>query len=186
MGLLERALRSRRRFALQAPGVGTAERAPQNERVLAPNRPRPRGSGRLRVTSSSAARRITGPRGVAQSGSAPGWGPGGRRFKSCLPDQTEAPLMAGFLFAGEARASSAMYRLCTVFVLLCLPNAVKALACFALATARTRSRERSGPAASTGPAGVPRQPTAIAVGRLPARSGHVGGATGRQRERQSG
>ena len=26
------------------------------------------------------------PRGVAQSGSAPGWGPGGRRFKSCLPD----------------------------------------------------------------------------------------------------
>jgi hypothetical protein len=25
-------------------------------------------------------------RGVAQSGSAPGWGPGGRRFKSCLPD----------------------------------------------------------------------------------------------------
>jgi protein-L-isoaspartate O-methyltransferase len=23
---------------------------------------------------------------VAQSGSAPGWGPGGRRFKSCLPD----------------------------------------------------------------------------------------------------
>ena len=28
----------------------------------------------------------TGSRGVAQSGSAPGWGPGGRRFKSCLPD----------------------------------------------------------------------------------------------------
>ena len=27
-----------------------------------------------------------GSRGVAQSGSAPGWGPGGRRFKSCLPD----------------------------------------------------------------------------------------------------
>ena len=29
------------------------------------------------------------PRGVAQSGSAPGWGPGGRRFKSCLPDSTK-------------------------------------------------------------------------------------------------
>ena len=29
---------------------------------------------------------IRRPRGVAQSGSAPGWGPGGRRFKSCLPD----------------------------------------------------------------------------------------------------
>jgi hypothetical protein len=26
---------------------------------------------------------------VAQSGSAPGWGPGGRRFKSCLPDHLE-------------------------------------------------------------------------------------------------
>jgi hypothetical protein len=26
------------------------------------------------------------PRGVAQSGSALGWGPSGRRFKSCLPD----------------------------------------------------------------------------------------------------
>ena len=25
---------------------------------------------------------------MAQSGSAPGWGPGGRRFKSCLPDTT--------------------------------------------------------------------------------------------------
>ena len=24
---------------------------------------------------------------MAQSGSAPGWGPGGRRFKSCLPDR---------------------------------------------------------------------------------------------------
>jgi hypothetical protein len=29
------------------------------------------------------------PRGVAQSGSAPGWGPGGRRFKSCLPDHAK-------------------------------------------------------------------------------------------------
>ena len=29
----------------------------------------------------------TGPvRGVAQAGSAPGLGPGGRRFESCLPD----------------------------------------------------------------------------------------------------
>src|SRR3978361_1511555 len=29
------------------------------------------------------------PRGVAQSGSALGWGPSGRRFKSCLPDIPE-------------------------------------------------------------------------------------------------
>ncbi len=33
--------------------------------------------------------RLHKPRGVAQSGSAPGWGPGGRRFKSCLPDHTK-------------------------------------------------------------------------------------------------
>ena len=30
-------------------------------------------------------------RGVAQSGSAPGWGPGGRRFKSSRPDQESQP-----------------------------------------------------------------------------------------------
>jgi hypothetical protein len=29
------------------------------------------------------------PRGVAQSGSALGWGPSGRRFKSCLPDSSD-------------------------------------------------------------------------------------------------
>ena len=34
------------------------------------------------------------PRGVAQSGSAPGWGPGGRRFKSCLPDRRGTSLGA--------------------------------------------------------------------------------------------
>ena len=28
-------------------------------------------------------------RGVAQSGSAPGLGPGGRRFESCRPDRVE-------------------------------------------------------------------------------------------------
>ncbi len=36
------------------------------------------------------------PRGVAQSGSAPGWGPGGRRFKSCLPDYTNTLQRSGF------------------------------------------------------------------------------------------
>jgi hypothetical protein len=38
--------------------------------------------GRVRFPSPACRK----PRGVAQSGSAPGWGPGGRRFKSCLPD----------------------------------------------------------------------------------------------------
>ena len=41
----------------------------------------------LRAGSIPVARSdVRAPRGVAQSGSAPGWGPGGRRFKSCLPD----------------------------------------------------------------------------------------------------
>ena len=41
----------------------------------------------LRAGSIPVARsEFRAPRGVAQSGSAPGWGPGGRRFKSCLPD----------------------------------------------------------------------------------------------------
>ena len=35
-------------------------------------------------------------RGVAQSGSAPGWGPGGRRFKSCLPDLRKGLLLQAF------------------------------------------------------------------------------------------
>ena len=39
-----------------------------------------------RVRFPSPALEVQQPRGVAQSGSAPGWGPGGRRFKSCLPD----------------------------------------------------------------------------------------------------
>ena len=39
---------------------------------------------RLIVANVSAIRR--GGRGVAQAGSAPGLGPGGRRFESCLPD----------------------------------------------------------------------------------------------------
>src|SRR5690349_8125386 len=34
-------------------------------------------------------------RGVAQPGSAPAWGAGGRRFKSCRPDQLEAPESGG-------------------------------------------------------------------------------------------
>src|SRR3954469_7409396 len=43
--------------------------------------------GRVRFPSPASGDDI---RGVAQSGSAPGWGPGGRRFKSCLPDYGKA------------------------------------------------------------------------------------------------
>ena len=44
------------------------------------------GSSPVARSATTGVRRWHGPRGVAQSGSAPGWGPGGRRFKSCLPD----------------------------------------------------------------------------------------------------
>lgn len=37
-------------------------------------------------------------RGVAQPGSAPGLGPGGRRFESCRPDKKENPMGSLFLF----------------------------------------------------------------------------------------
>jgi hypothetical protein len=50
--------------------------------------------GRVRFPSPALHDRT---RGVAQSGSAPGWGPGGRRFKSCLPDCHESPASAGAL-----------------------------------------------------------------------------------------
>ena len=38
---------------------------------------------------------------MAQSGSALGWGPSGRRFKSCLPDQQRSRY--GFTNAAEAQ-----------------------------------------------------------------------------------
>ncbi len=37
-------------------------------------------------------------REVAQAGSAPGLGPGGRRFESCLPDKTHHCLSNGGFF----------------------------------------------------------------------------------------
>ena len=45
----------------------------------------------------------TESRGVAQSGSAPGWGPGGRRFKSCLPDKQTARVHGPFVCLGDGR-----------------------------------------------------------------------------------
>ena len=37
-----------------------------------------------------------GYRGMAQSGSAPGLGPGGRKFESCCPDHRHFPLLQNF------------------------------------------------------------------------------------------
>ena len=42
-------------------------------------------------------------REVAQAGSAPGLGPGGRRFESCLPDETDKPRAQARVFRLEAR-----------------------------------------------------------------------------------
>src|SRR5712672_2184325 len=43
------------------------------------------------------------PRGVAQSGSALGWGPSGRRFKSCLPDRPIERLAGYALVVSDPR-----------------------------------------------------------------------------------
>ena len=57
---------------------------------------------------------LTRERGVAQSGSAPGWGPGGRRFKSSRPDQRKARKCGPFaLVAGgfkRRRGSTAIQK----------------------------------------------------------------------------
>ena len=37
-----------------------------------------------------------------------GWGPGGRRFKSCLPDQGESPAQAGLSALWSRRVQAAM------------------------------------------------------------------------------
>ena len=79
--------------------AGTSPRCdwPSASELSADARPAWRSTGREpRIRSSSTSYRSppsrgrglssAAPRGVAQSGSAPGWGPGGRRFKSCLPD----------------------------------------------------------------------------------------------------
>ena len=61
-------------------------------------------------------------REVAQAGSAPGLGPGGRRFESCLPDH----------FKDEARSESGFYFFCskTVAKYLFLLFSDKFLLCF--------------------------------------------------------
>src|SRR5262245_7463220 len=55
------------------------------------------------------------PRGVAQSGSALGWGPSGRRFKSCLPDSSSPPRRP-YRRAQIRRVSEVTSRYCLVFV----------------------------------------------------------------------
>ena len=48
------------------------------------------------MDSQGSVRRGRGDRAVAQLGSAPVWGTGGRRFKSCLPDQLPEPLIYSY------------------------------------------------------------------------------------------
>src|SRR3954471_14225253 len=60
--------------------------------------------GRVRFPSPASGDDI---RGVAQSGSAPGWGPGGRRFKSCLPDLRKALQSGAFRRSGVTRSRTA-------------------------------------------------------------------------------
>src|SRR4051794_31942904 len=60
--------------------------------------------GRVRFPSPASGDDI---RGVAQSGSAPGWGPGGRRFKSCLPDFGKALQSGAFPRSRRGRTRTA-------------------------------------------------------------------------------
>ncbi len=46
------------------------------------------------------------PRGVAQSGSAPGWGPGGRWFESSRPDHTPGKISRAPKDAGAPKKSA--------------------------------------------------------------------------------
>src|SRR4051794_38666342 len=86
---------SSERFVLPAEFRGrlrrTAPRASQLTRVHRTYVPL-RAGRHYRVAAS-----IGHPRGVAQSGSASGWGPEGRRFKSCLPDSRSPDLVGGFV-----------------------------------------------------------------------------------------
>src|ERR1700692_3680401 len=54
------------------------------------------------------------PRGVAQSGSAPGWGPGGRRFKSFLPDYEKGLQKACFSSGKRSRTECSVFYSCSI------------------------------------------------------------------------
>ncbi len=47
------------------------------------------------------------PREVAQLGRAPGLGPGGRRFESCLPDSNESCFLYDMFYGGVAQLARA-------------------------------------------------------------------------------
>src|SRR5665213_377693 len=53
---------------------------------------------------------LSGRRAVAQLGSAPVWGTGGRRFKSCLPDQSKSSFCKGSGLFSMADGSGAYSR----------------------------------------------------------------------------
>jgi hypothetical protein len=80
-----------------APACRRLGRVGRAERTFAPTPPAPRRAAGRDIPPPIRQNAET-PRGVAQSGSALGWGPSGRRFKSCLPDpQTKASGSFGIL-----------------------------------------------------------------------------------------
>jgi hypothetical protein len=119
-------------------------------RVQFPSPAWSRSRARLRVQQS---------RGVAQSGSAPGWGPGGRRFKSCLPDYGKASHRAkncGYLggersSTGNKRGTISRTTCKSVAILPGTPAGVPGwpIGCEARAIGSDHSSEGQVPAAAT-------------------------------------
>jgi hypothetical protein len=57
-------------------------------------------NGGIKVSTTARFARQENPRGIRVFSwrrlPEPGWGPGGRRFKSCLPDYIKVPVLLGF------------------------------------------------------------------------------------------
>jgi hypothetical protein len=85
-----------------AAGRRAAGRSVRRGPIRGPNRAQLRGTQRTSERLRRAKRRLVD---LDRSG----WGPGGRRFKSCLPDQTKALVIRGFRrrWAGPATAHRA-------------------------------------------------------------------------------
>ena len=75
------------------------------------------------LTAEDVIKHLSKHRGVAQSGSAPGLGPGGRRFESCHPDKTSSIAcnlnncrQFFFFLAGQIRATHTKTRFLNIVI----------------------------------------------------------------------
>jgi hypothetical protein len=77
-------------------------------------------NGGIKLSTTARFARQENPRGIRVFSwrrlPEPGWGPGGRRFKSCLPDWTKAPLRRGFCLGQVSMLSAWVCTVCVPFV----------------------------------------------------------------------